>query len=257
MKPLTDEELILYYYGESADADEIEQRLESSPESQQQLAALKRLLNAVDESPVPERSAGYGSVVWRQLAPRLEKKRSLAWSWELFRPRREWALAGAMMLLLVVAFFSGWLWPRQGSDQVAGLSSEGRERILLMTVANHLERSEMLLLELVNVAEDGEVDLSIERQLAGELRDESRLYRLAASQAGKPDVAALLEQLEVVLVELANGPEAVSSTDLGELRLRLDEGDILFKVRVVGSRLRQETRTNNRSRGPEQTPRDL
>lgn len=257
MKPLTDEELILYYYGESADADEIEQRLESSPESQQRFAALQRCLNAVDEPPVPAQAADYGSVVWRQLVPRLEKKRSFAWNWDLFRPRREWALAGALMLLLVVAFLAGWLWPRQMSDQVAGLSSEGRERILLVTVADHLERSEMLLLELVNKAEDGEVDLSIERQLAGELRDQSRLYRLAASQAGKADVAALLEQLEVVLVELANGPGAIASVDLGELRLRLDEGDILFKVRVVGSRLRQETRTDNRHKGLDQTPRDL
>lgn len=257
MKPLNDEELILYYYGESADAEEIGLRLESSPESQRRFESLKRLLNAVDESQVPERSADYGSKVWRRLAPRLERKRSTEWNWDLRRPRREWALAAAMMLLLVVAFAAGWLWPRQGGDQLAGISSEGRERILLMTVANHLERSEMLFLELVNGAENGEVDLSVERQLAGELRDQGRLYRLAASQAGKTDVAALLEQLEVVLVELANGPEAVPSTTLGELRVRLDEGDILFKVRVVGTRLRQETQTNNRPKGSEQTLRDL
>ena len=55
-------------------------------------------------------------------------------------------------------------------------------------------------------------------------------------------MALLLEQLETVLVELSQGPQTVSSEDLGELRLRLDEGDVLFKVRVLGSRIRQEAR---------------
>jgi len=59
-------------------------------------------------------------------------------------------------------------------------------------------------------------------------------------------VVGLLEQLETVLVELSNGPQTVPSADLGELRVRLDEGDVLFKVRVLGSRLRREVDTGSR-----------
>ena len=66
-------------------------------------------------------------------------------------------------------------------------------------------------------------------------------------QAGKTDVAVLLEQLETVLVELSHGPQTVPSSDLGELRVRLDEGDVLFKVRVLGTRLRQEVNAGSRS----------
>ena len=144
------------------------------------------------------------------------------------------------MLLVVTAFLVGRQVPDPDAVMRAGLTSDGRERILLMTVAGHLERSEMLLLELVNTVPNGEVDLSLERQLAGELGQESRLYRQAAQRAGKADVAMLLEQLETVLVELSNGPQTVPSQDLGDLRLRLDEGDVLFRVRVLGSRLRRE-----------------
>ncbi|MGB5296211.1 MAG: hypothetical protein WBP34_14785, partial [Thermoanaerobaculia bacterium] len=118
---------------------------------------------------------------------------------------------------------------------------------LLMTVAGHLERSEMLLLELVNTRDNGDIDVSVERQLANELGQESRLYRQAAQEAGKMDVAVLLEQLETVLVELSHGPQTVPSSDLGELRVRLDEGDVLFKVRVLGTRLRQEVNAGSRS----------
>jgi hypothetical protein len=110
-----------------------------------------------------------------------------------------------------------------------------------MTVASHLEQSEMLLLELINVDAGDSVDVTSERQLAGQLRSQSRLYRQAAVQAGQLDVADLLERLEMVLVELANGPDDVGSTDLEVFRQRLEDGDLLFRVRIVGSRLRKDT----------------
>ncbi len=129
----------------------------------------------------------------------------------------------ATLLLVVVAFLAGRLWPRQ-QVELAAVGYDGQERILLLTVADHLEKSEMLLVELANTRDNGEFDISAERQLAGQLRSDSRLYRQAAKQSGQADVAALLEQLERVLVELANGPETIPSSDLGELRVLLDEG---------------------------------
>jgi hypothetical protein len=249
MKRLSDEELVLYYYGEAPDPEEIERFLESSKEEQRRYAELSRVLDTVEEPPIPEKSAAYGASVWQQLEPQLEKKSWLGgWSWEALRPRREWALAGAMAMLLVVAFLTGRFWPRQETVAViAEQPAPSPERILLVTVAGHLERSEMLLLELVNTQENGSFDLSLERELAGVLSGESRLYRQAALNAGQADVALVLEQLERVLVELAHGPAETPSSELGALRLRLDEGGLLFKVRVVGSRLRQETRIQQRS----------
>jgi hypothetical protein len=247
MNRISDETLILYYYGEAEDADAIAAQIEESSELRQRYAVLSLVLDSVEAEPVAERPAVYGRRVWHRIAPQIDGsgRRSRGWSW--LQPRREWAVAAVLAVLLIAAFLAGRMVPEAPAPTVAGLSHEGRDRILLMTVAGHLERSEMLLLELVNTPSNGDVDLSIERQLAGELGEESRLYRQAARRAGKADVAALLEQLETVLVELSNAPETVPSADLGELRLRLAEGDVLFRVRVVGSRLRRELGTADRS----------
>ena len=247
MSPFTDEELILYYYGEAADPHEVEEQLETSPELRRRYAALCLVLDSVGAEPIPDRSPAYGSRIWHRIAPTIGEPKPRSWRLQWAWPDRRWALAAVMVLLLVTAFLAGRMVPDADLEQAASLPGAGRERILLMTVAGHLERSEMLLLELINTHENGEIDLSVERQMASELGQESRLYRQAAQQAGKTDVAALLEQLETVLVELSHGPQTVPSADLGELRVRLDEGDVLFKVRVLGSRLRREVDTGGRS----------
>lgn len=256
MKPITDEQLILYYYGEAAEAEEVGRQIEASPELQRRFAALRGVLDAVEEPEIPERHPSYGSAVWHRLAPQLEQRRSEFWAWELLKPRREWALVAATLLLVVVAFLAGRLWPQQ-QVELAAVGYDGQERILLLTVADHLEKSEMLLVELANTQDNGEFDISAERQLAGRLRSDSRLYRQAAQQSGQADVAALLEQLERVLVELANSPETIPSSDLGELRVRLDEGGLLFKVRVVGSRLREEGRGTRNPASEERSALDV
>jgi hypothetical protein len=241
MKSVTDEQLILYYYGEASDAEELGRQIEAYPELQRRFEVLRGILDSVEEPEIPERHPSYGSAVWHRLAPQLEPRSSRFWGWELLKPRREWALVAATLLLVVVAFLAGRLWPLQ-QVELAAVGYEGQERILLLTVADHLERSEMLLVELANTRDNGEFDISAERLLAGQLRSDSRLYRQAARQSGQADVAVLLEQLERVLVELANGPETIASSDLGALRVQLDEGNLLFKVRIVGSRLREEGR---------------
>lgn len=257
MRPLSDEDLILYYYGEASDKAEIQGQLDQSSELRRRYAALCLVLDSVDTEPVPDRSPAYGSRIWHRIAREIEESKTPSRSWHWLRPQRQWAMAGVIVVLLVTAFLAGRMVPDLDSEAVAGLPSDGRDRILLMTVAGHLERSEMLLLELVNTRDNGEVDLSLERQLASELGRESRLYRQAAQQAGKADVAVLLEQLETVLVELSHGPQTVPSADLGELRVRLDEGDVLFKVRVLGTRLRQEVESGIRPHEDQPAAREL
>lgn len=257
MKPLSDEELILYYYGESPDALEIERRLADSAAARERYGALRAVLDLVEEPEIPEPPTAEGAAVWRRLAPKLARQPSATWSWDPWRQRRRWALAGAMAVLLMVAFLAGRYLPRQEAGRTAELPADGKERVLLVTVAGHLERTEMLLLELVNARQNGTVDLSGERQLAAELNEESRLYRHAARQAGQPQVAALLEQLGRLFVELSHGPDEVASAELGDLQLRLEEGSYLFKVRVLGSRLRQETAIFARPEPGERVTRDI
>lgn len=248
MRQPTDDELILHYYGESPEPEEMDRLIESSADLRGRWAELRRILDAVEEPPVPEPSHFFESRVWNRLESEVvrgERRRAGGLrSWLV--PRREWGLVGAMVLLLVLSFAAGRFWPRDESAVSTASLDRIRERILLVTVAAHLERTEMLLVELANARGNGVYDLTAERLLAAELKGSNRLYRQTALQAGQPELAALLEDLERVLLELAHGPDEMPSEDLGALRLQVDEGDLLFKVRVVGSRLRQETRTDNR-----------
>ncbi|MFP5286984.1 MAG: hypothetical protein ACLGI9_14680, partial [Thermoanaerobaculia bacterium] len=61
-------------------------------------------------------------------------------------------------------------------------------------------------------------------------------------QGGRPRLAALLDELEPFLLELANAPAEPRGEELQDLRRRVRERALLFKVRVVGERLdRQQT----------------
>jgi hypothetical protein len=135
----------------------------------------------------------------------------------------------------VVAFLLGQRFPAPSPP----ISAAVRERILLVAVGNHLERSQMVLVELANAPTDAPLDVSAERASADVLVSANRLYRQTAVRSGETALAAVLEELERVLIEVAAGPERLSPADLGELQRRIEARGLLFKIRVVGSQVRE------------------
>ena len=163
-------------------------------------------------------------------------------------PRIAWALATAA--LVVLAFMTGRFVnqreqqtasPAQ-TDRLARASTNEavRERVLLVAVGDHLERSQMVLVELAHAETSGNLDISAERQLADDLVASNRLYRQTAQQMGQDNVAGLLDELERVLVEVARGPSTVSMRQLADIQQRIESQGILFKVKVIGSEIRQQ-----------------
>ena len=69
--------------------------------------------------------------------------------------------------------------------------------------AEHLERSKLVVLGLAtrDPRETRPADWQYERQLAGSLLADTRLYRLAAQERGMSDVAHVMRDLETVLLE--------------------------------------------------------
>ncbi|HEV8242262.1 MAG TPA: hypothetical protein VGS57_23040 [Thermoanaerobaculia bacterium] len=67
----SDEELILYHYGESPDAEAITAILARSAAAQQRYAELRALLAAADAWTPPELPASFTEEVWQRLQPRL------------------------------------------------------------------------------------------------------------------------------------------------------------------------------------------
>jgi hypothetical protein len=164
----------------------------------------------------------------------------------------KFAWAAAMAALIVMAFLTGRFLnvadQHRASDVGADASAPHpvadeamvRERVLLIAVGDHLERSQMVLVELAHAETRGELDISAERQLADDLVASNRLYRQTAQQMGQTNVAGVLDELERVLVEVARGPSTVSMQQLAALQQRIESQGILFKVKIVGSEIRQQ-----------------
>jgi polyhydroxyalkanoate synthesis regulator phasin len=200
--------------------------------------ALQLVLNTVDSAPVPERGPEYGGEVWQRIEKRIGRraKRSLV-HW--------WMWAPAMAVLVIGAFLAGRLsnraQPGAGPATTAVSNQQIRERILMVAVGDHLERSQMVLAELSNAPEGkGKLDISDERQMAADLLDDNRLYRQTAASTGDKGVASVLDDLENVLMEIAHSPSEVSNQQLDDLRQQIQERGLLFKVRVLGSQVREQ-----------------
>lgn len=240
MKHLTEEQLILFYYGEGEAALEVSDHLSNCEACGQRFHSLQRVLSAVETAHIPERPANYGSVVWHRLLPILPECRQAQWGW--LRVPSRWAAAGAMAALLLGAFFLGRHWDRPVNDMASVAPPDVRERILLDSVGDHLERSQFVLMEFMNSSDNGNVDISAQQPAAEELLNSNRLYRLEATRAGEVGMASVLEELEKFLIEIARAPSSVSGTELADIQRRIDTQGVLFKIRVAGSQLRERER---------------
>jgi len=254
MNHLTEEQLIDLRYGAIADAKlraACEQHLASCAACRSDFESLERVLAAVDAAPLPERDELYGTRVWQRLRPRLKQHRGWNWSAWLAPPRL--AAASALVLLVAAAFLAGRYWrpPNTSPNKVnpVAVSDPGvvRERILLVAVGDHLDRSQMVLLEIANAdekeAREGVLDISDEQKRAEELVDASRLYRQTAQHQGDTAVASVLDELERALLEIAHSPSKPTAAQLEEIQHRIAAKGLLLKVRVIGSEVREREKT--------------
>ena len=98
--------------------------------------------------------------------------------------------------------------------------------------------------------------MAAERERAGDLVAENRLYRQTAARTGDARVTSVLDDLEPVLLEIAHGPDRLTPEEVENLRQRIEGDGILFKVRVAGStvRHREEKAAPPASQSPARIP---
>ena len=227
-----DERLILFHYeGDRA----VARHLDACLPCQGRMAGMLRLFELVEAEPVPERGEAYGRDVWRRIASRLPERPRPGWRLVFAAPRL--AFAGALAAIALAAFLAGRFW-RSPEPPAAATVSQTRERILLVTVGDHLERSQTVLIELLHAPAQGPVAES-DRARARELLAANRLYRQTAASAGERGVSDVLEDLERVLLEASHGASPVSMENLEGLRRKAAAEGVLFKIRVLGSRVRE------------------
>jgi hypothetical protein len=240
MRHLTQDELVLLYYGELSgpDWEQAKAHLRVCDLCREELLSLESALKAVEALPVPERGEDYGREVWARISPRLEAK--VERRPRFFLPLRVWVFAGSVAVLLVVAFWSGRWWQQRRTDTETAISASAQRRILMLAVADHLERAQMLLVEVMHQEAGSPSESSRTAQLAEDLVQSNRLYRQAALRDGEPGLANVLDELERILLEISHSSGATLADDLAMLQHQIESEGILFKVRVVELEAREK-----------------
>jgi hypothetical protein len=262
-----EDDLTLLYYDELAPADAGEARthLDSCAECRARQEELGRVLAMVDDSDVPEPDATFESQMWRRLQPALRAARGPARApghlglverlraWLSPQTSGRWELAGGLAALVLVAFVAGRFWPAAPVGPAASPPSAAqtvdalRERVLLSALGDHFDRTEAMLVELVGTPRGERVSIAGEQQRAGDLLAATRLYRRAAVAAGDTNVADVLESLQRILVEVTGSPSELSAYELQALQTRIEKQELLFKLRIASSAVR------NREHGARRT----
>ncbi|HEY7387353.1 MAG TPA: hypothetical protein VH640_02515 [Bryobacteraceae bacterium] len=239
MTHLTEEDLILHYYGEAVDGGTAQVHLDACPDCRAALGSLARVLNAMDVLPVPERPADYETRVWQRLvgtglgsAPELPfwRRRFIRW------PALGLALASALIAVVVIARP-----PAKPPVRQARTAVVPPEQILRLALGDYLDRSGIVLTELANAPDGRTVDISPEQERAAGLLSECRLYRQTAMRADDQVVAGVLDELERILLEVAHAPSRLEPAEADELRDRLRSEGVLFRIRVLSTTVRNQS----------------
>ena len=237
MKHLEQEQLVAHYYGEAG--KDVANHLADCYECRTEFGNIQRTLAAIVPPEAPARGPGYGAEVWNRVRghlPEVESKRQ----WWLM-PQR-WAAVGAMAALIVVAFVIG----RHTAPITPNIASNNppaqvvKERVLMVALGDHLERSQTVLLEVAHAADSKDVDMV--RDEAEELVGSNRFYRQAALSIGDRKTADVLDQLERALLEIAHSSPDEGKAQIEELRHQIEAQGLLFKVRVIHTNVQNEIR---------------
>lgn len=248
MQHLNEEELVLHYYHDADSRPDATEHLRECAECRAHYDTLAGVLSLVKALPVPDRGEDYGEEVWRSLR------------WKLGRRDRAWTSYAGIAAAVAMAFFAGLLWrSRPESRPVTAVtasapvststvtvtataaSEEGTDdapkydRFLLLVVSDHLDTSERVLLEVANAKSNRRLDNTDQARRAEDLVAANRLYRQAALTRGDERIAAVLSELEPVLIELSHAGATIEKDKLASLQRRIESRGLLFKVRVISA----------------------
>ena len=253
---VTDDDLILHFYGEAnSEAPRIDAHLAECADCRGNWNALQQTLKMVDSCDVPDAPEGFERVMWARVRPSLPDPKAAKSYW--WSPR-VWAPIAGLAAVVAIAFISGRLFspagfPAAPAPDAAADARAHREGVLLSALGDHFEQTEQLLVEIKNTPDARRVDLRFEQQTARDLVAAGRLYKATAEQSGDTQLAAMLEDLERVLVDVAAGPDHMNTKDLKSLRARIEDDSLLFKVRALTTAVREREKALSTAPGTKRT----
>ena len=249
MRHLSEDELIELYYGEAAGT--VSAHEQACRECGARFAELQQSLDALRSLPAARRGMDYGERVWELLAPRLIPYEKKAAGWRGWLQWRAALLAVGCTLLVAAAFLGGRYWERTTVSKpvvAENAAPKATQRVVLVVLADHLDRTERLLVALEHADSSDRAENAQLQSAARELLASNRLYRASTSRADDPALAGALDQLEGVLAEVANDP-ALTQADLQRVRNEMKTEGILFEIRVLIARRPEQAGGQNHAEG--------
>ncbi len=228
MNHLSEEELVLQYYDDSE--PETRRHLAQCEECMAAFRKVEAFLRDLPEFEVPEPGRGWTNDLWGRIEPDLRPTlgaftRMGSWG-------RVLATAAGLILVVAAAFLAGRYW---GSEHPAERVSSPppSERMLALVLQDHLDRSQILLVELAHYNENPAETVGELRKEARDLLSLNRIYRRAAENSGSDFIEQTLENLERTLLQVANVPPDLPEGDFRLLLTRLDTRDLLMSLQLV------------------------
>ena len=244
MKHLSQDDLVLHYYGEGGAG--IAMHIAECSECRTNFERLSSMLAAIALPEPPPRGEDYGGEIWRKIRPKLNKRTAAIPWWAL--PRR-WAAVATVAVLIAGAFVAGRYTNRPPAKSPVEATNNGQlpQKVLVVALGDYLDRSEMLLVEVAHANRSEDLDLNTQRRYASELVATNRLYRQTAQRVGDTETEALLDQLERVLLQVEHTPKSATESDLQQLRQQIESGGLLFKVRVAQVQIKSRSKSSSRA----------
>jgi hypothetical protein len=249
--------LILYLAGElePGERESLEDRIAGNAELRGELDTLRQALSMVSDSSPAEPPEAYWRGFWARLQPKIQRENLWSKLAGLFAPRHGLRLATGMgtlaaMLIVVLLILYQVMVPQVPEPVIkrTEVKIQRTEGYFELFADSHLERSRLLLQEVVNMASNGapdEAELLNNRRRGEELLSENRSYRMAALRNKDEKLAALLDELELVLMDIANIDTSVANEALENLQQRIKKKDLLAKIDIVSFYEKSNGQTSN------------
>ena len=229
-------EVDLYFYEELASAERaaFETHLAGCRDCRDAVDDLAAIRQALDPRVITAPAGGDWRPFMTRLAARLDR---------LAPPRRAFATTVAILAMaatLIIGVLAGAIWERRRSAPAPGAAGgtaaivDGRDVALASSSSQHVDRSLVVLLGLLNKEADAPVvdDWKDEQKLAASLLPDTRLYRLAAEERGLTHLADTLDDLELVLLQASVGDGHDRET-LMRLQRLIRKRDLLMKIETL------------------------
>lgn len=240
------EDLILYALGEleGQERAELERALREDAALREELEEVKRSLDLVSANAPVDPEPAYWRSFYSRLRPQLQHTPLWRRFVNFFIPDSGFKLAGAIATIAVMFVVVGVvLWqfiadhePADDDVRQSSVIIKRTDGYLQHIIGDHLERTRLLLQDLVNIRTDGpdaQLLLADSRERGEMLLSDNRTYLLAAEREQDGKMQSLLNELDLVLVEIANMQPDMAEYRLPSLKRIIRSKNLLIKIEII------------------------